>query len=308
MKIGIVDLDTSHPQNWIPIERELGHEVVGLWDGGAVHPAEYVRDFAREHDVPKVYENLRDLVPEVDAAIIHGCDWDTHVDKARPFVEAGKGVLLDKPIAGCARDLEQIESWADSGARITGGSSLRFCYETQDWLAQPEDERGSPDTVICGCGVDEFNYGIHAYSMLAGIMGAGAVSVRHLGRGTQRRVQISWQDGRTGVLIIGATEKWLPFYACIATHRGVTQYQADSGKLYRALLEATLPYLASETEELPLCGKSLCEPERWALAARISWLQDDREVVLDDLSRDDEGYDGAEFAKGYREAKYGSGA
>jgi len=32
MKIGIVDLDTSHPQNWIPIERELGHEVVGLWD------------------------------------------------------------------------------------------------------------------------------------------------------------------------------------------------------------------------------------------------------------------------------------
>jgi len=38
MKIGIVDLDTSHPQNWIPIERELGHEIVGLWDGGSVHP------------------------------------------------------------------------------------------------------------------------------------------------------------------------------------------------------------------------------------------------------------------------------
>ena len=40
MRIGIVDLDTSHPQNWIPLERELGHDVVGIWDGGAVHPRE----------------------------------------------------------------------------------------------------------------------------------------------------------------------------------------------------------------------------------------------------------------------------
>ena len=28
MRIGIVDLDTSHPQNWIPIEREMGHDIV----------------------------------------------------------------------------------------------------------------------------------------------------------------------------------------------------------------------------------------------------------------------------------------
>ena len=42
MKIGVVDLDTSHPQNWIPIERDLGHEVAGIWDGGAVHPPGYV--------------------------------------------------------------------------------------------------------------------------------------------------------------------------------------------------------------------------------------------------------------------------
>ena len=35
MRMGIVDLDTSHPQNWIPIERDLGHHVIGIWDGGA---------------------------------------------------------------------------------------------------------------------------------------------------------------------------------------------------------------------------------------------------------------------------------
>ena len=41
MRIGVVDVDTSHPENWIPIERELGHELVGVWDGGAVHPPEW---------------------------------------------------------------------------------------------------------------------------------------------------------------------------------------------------------------------------------------------------------------------------
>jgi len=41
-------------------------------------------------------------------------------------------------------------------ARITGGSSLRFCYETQAWLGKPVEERGTPHTVFCGCGVDEF--------------------------------------------------------------------------------------------------------------------------------------------------------
>ena len=305
MKIGVVDLDTSHPQNWIPIERELGHEVVGIWDGGDVHPKDYVESFAQEHEVPEVYGSLEEMVPKVDAAIIHGCDWDTHVAKARPFIEAGKGVLLDKPIAGCAADLDLIQGWADDGACVTGGSSLRFCYETQNWLAQPVEERGTPDTVVCGCGVDEFNYGIHAYSLLAGIMGTGAVSVRHLSKGAQRRVQIRWEDGRSGLLVIGPTEEWLPFYACITTERGVSQYQTESGNLYRALLEATLPYLTGEAAEPPMTGESLCEPECWALAARCSWLEGDREVLLSELAADDEGYDGAEFAEGYREAKYG---
>ncbi|MCS6831816.1 MAG: Gfo/Idh/MocA family oxidoreductase, partial [bacterium] len=211
MRIGIVDLDTSHPPSWIPIERELGHEIVGVWDGGSVHPPGYAERFATEQGVPRVYRSLEEMAGDVDCAIIHGCDWDTHIARARPFVQAGKAVLIDKPLAGKLRDLQQIVQWAHQGARITGGSSLRFCYETQRWLALSTEERGAPDTVICGCAVDEFNYGIHAYAMLAGIMGGGAHNVQHLGKGVQRRVAIRWMDGRVGIVVIGATEKWMPF-------------------------------------------------------------------------------------------------
>jgi hypothetical protein len=304
MKIGLVDLDTSHPQNWTPILRQLGHEVVGVWDGGSVHPAGYAQKFATEHAIPQVFATLTAMVAAVDCAIIHSCDWDTHIAKARLFVEAGKAVLIDKPLAGNLRDLNQLRAWVEQGARISGGSSLRFAAETQQWLAQPLAERGTPHTVLCGCAVDEFNYGIHAYAMLSGIMGGGVQSVRHLGQGVQRRIWVQWPDGRSGLLVIGASAKWMPFYATVVTERDCVHYQADAGKLYRALLEAALPYLAGETDQPPLSVDDWLEPELCALAARQSWLNADSEVSLIDLDENDPGYDGKAFAEQYRKAKY----
>jgi hypothetical protein len=307
MKIGIVDLDTSHPQNWIPIERELGHEVIGVWDGGAVHPTEYVEKFAAEKGLSRIYGSLAEMAADVDCAIIHGCDWDTHIQKARPFIEAGKSALIDKPMAGNVGDLRQLVRWAEKGARIAGSSSLRFCVEVQEWLARPVEERGTPHTAFCGCAVDEFNYGIHAYSMLSGIMGPGIERVRHLSQGPQRRIQVTWKDGRTGFLVIGSTAAYLPFYITIITEKGLSHLVADNSKLYRALLEATLPYLSGKTDTPPVPIQDLIEPELCAIAARASWLNGDAEVALADLKPDDKGYDGAEFAVGYRKMRYPNG-
>ncbi|MBN2307401.1 MAG: Gfo/Idh/MocA family oxidoreductase [Candidatus Hydrogenedentes bacterium] len=304
MRIGVVDVDTSHPENWIPIERELGHDVVGVWDGGSVHPTGYAAEFAQKLEIPRVFDSIEQMVPEVDCAIIHGCDWDTHVEKARPFVEAGKAVLVDKPIAGNARDLAQFVEWAGQGARIAGGSSLRFCYEIQAFFNTPVEERGTPHAILCGCAVDEFNYGIHAYSMLSGLMGPGMASVRHLGDNVQQHFQVKWADGRSGFLNVGAAAKWLPFYATVATEQAV-HHIPGCQDLYRALLEAVLPYLAGEADA-PLPMEQLLEPEWCALAARISRQEGGREVTLAEAKEADGGYDGAEFAEGYRKAKYPS--
>jgi len=304
MRIGIVDLDTSHPENWIPIERDLGCQIVGVWDGGAVHPPQFVRHFAERFEIPRVYDSLEAMADEVDCAIIHACDWDTHIAKARPFIARGKSVLLDKPLAGNLRDLEQISRWVSDGARITGGSSLRFCNEIRDFLARPVKQRGTPHTVLCGCGVDEFNYGIHAYSMLCAAMGPGIRSVRHLGMGQQRRIQVNWDDGRTGFLVIGKTAAWLPFYISITTERTTTQFQPDAAKVYRALLENCIPYLAGKADRPPVPIEALMEAERAALAARQSWNNGDVEVALDALDATDSGYDGRAFAAEYRAIKY----
>ena len=135
MKIGLVDLDTSHPGSWLPILRALGHEVIGVIDHGDVHPAGYATRFAAEHGIPRVFASLAETAEAVDCAIVHSCNWDTHVARTRPFIDASKAVLMDKPLAGTVADLRQLEAWAARGARITGGSSVRWCAETGAWLA-----------------------------------------------------------------------------------------------------------------------------------------------------------------------------
>lgn len=304
MRIGIVDLDTSHPAAWVPIERELGHEIVGVWDGGSVHPPTYASSFAEKHGISRVYDTLAEMAAEVDCAVIHGCDWDTHLAKARPFIEADKGVLIDKPLVGNATELQELCALAKAGARIAGGSSLRFCLEVQAFLQRPVEERGEPYTVLCGCGVDDFNYGIHAYAMLSGILGPGVKSVRHLGKGAQRRIQVNYADARTGFIVIGETTAWLPFYATIVTDRDIEQIVAETGKVYRALLEAALPYLAGEVAQPPIPMEQLIEPELCALAAKLSWEEGDREVALTELAGRAVCYDGRAFAAAYKRQKY----
>ncbi len=305
MKLAIIDVDTSHPENWIPIERDLGHEIVCIYDGGSVHPAAYVEKFAADMKVPRVCKTLAETAALADGAIIHGCDWDTHIAKAEPFVQAGKAVLLDKPVAGNLRELRKIRDWAASGARVTGGSTLRFCHEAADYLARPIEERGTPHTVFCGCAVDEFNYGIHAYAMMFAIMGPGVKSVRHLARGAQRRIQVNWPDGRMGFLVIDKADNWMPFYATVVTEKTIQHIigGSDGLVLYRDGLKAMLPFLAGAAPA-PLSPDAFIEPELCALAARQSWMNGDREVALADLDPNDKGYNGRTFADGYRKAKY----
>ncbi len=300
LKIGLVDLDTSHPGSFTPILRDQGHEVIGVFESGTVWPAGYAEAFAREHAIPRVFSDLDAMAQAVDVAIIHTCNWDLHLARCEPFLRAGKGVLIDKPLIGNLRDAQTLLDWAARGARVCGGSSLRWASEIHDFLAEPEAERGRIHTVFAGCAVDDFNYGIHAYAMLSGLLGAGATSVRYLGQSRQREIRVTWSEGRTGLLLVGAQPGYLPFYATVVTDRSVRYLEIDASRVYRALLERALPYLGGETDVPPLPLRELLEPELIALAARLSRHAHGAEIALADLAFGTPGYDGARFAAEYR--------
>ncbi|MDG0790555.1 Gfo/Idh/MocA family oxidoreductase [Cohnella ginsengisoli] len=302
MRIGLVDLDTSHPESFVPIIRSLGHEVIGVYDeGGGKSPPGYAEKFASDHGIGRVFKSLEEMAGQVDLAFIHSCDWDIHAARAEPFVRAGKAVFIDKPLAGNVRDLLRFREWAKRGAVISGGSALRYAQEVQEWRSRS----ALPESFIyalAGCANDEFYYGIHAFTMLHGLLGPGIQSVRHLGNSGQDQYEMLWSDGRRGIVSIGATENSHPFYATMITQAGAEFITADSSRLYRTLLEAVLPYFSGEAPS-PVQLDTVIETELAAIAARLSKARGGQPVELLSLAPDTTGYDGAAFARTYREQK-----
>jgi hypothetical protein len=285
-------------------EKLVDVEVVAAWDSGETRPEGFAKEFCEKHEIANAVDKMEDMMDMVDGVIVHTTNWDKHIEQAKPFVDANKPVLLDKPFAGNLKDINKILDWGKQGKRVTGGSSLRFTKEVNKYLAKPIDERGNVHTAYTCIGVDDFNYGIHGYAMASCLMGAGVRSVQYLGSSAQKNIKITWNNGNIVLMTVGKSA-WLPFNLTIVTDKNVEYIQADTALIYRSLLEAELPYLTGKEDAPPEPLEVLVEPELTALAARQSWLNNGTEVFLTDLRQDDEGYDGTQFATEYRRARMG---
>jgi len=198
-RLGLIGLCTSHPGRWVPIIRELARDIeidlVAVWDSAEVRPAGYAQEFCRQHDIPRALDSLDEMIELVDGVIVHTANWDRHISQARPFVAAKKSVLIDKPMVGNLNDAKQLRQWAQCGARITGGSSVRVAPEISQLLNIPRSQRGELHTVFASCGTDRFFYGIHGYAMLSGVLGPGVQAVQSVGQGKSSLVKLDWGDG-----------------------------------------------------------------------------------------------------------------
>lgn len=305
-KLGLVGLCTSHPESWVPIIRELNQEkivdieIVAAWDSAEIRPLGFAKQFCGRFNIPACPDNLEDMVNIVDGVIVHTLNWDKHIDQARIFAEAKKSLFIDKPIIGNTKAASQLGVWERNGVRITGGSGLRYAYEIRYFLAQPLYKRGEIHTAYACCGVDEFNYGIHAYALLSGLMGSGVKSVQYLGASGQKHIKVTWHNGTIGFATVGKSV-WLPFAAMAITDKTIRPIAIDHNKIYRALLEAMLPYMTFKSDEHHLSVNSLIEPELMAIAARVSWQNSGQEVFLNDLGINDDGYDGTQAANEYKQ-------
>jgi hypothetical protein len=308
-RLGIVGLCTSHPSNWVPVIRDLAKEkkvdvdVVAAWDSGGTRTEGFATAFCKQFNIPQPVTDLEEMVDLVDGVIIHSANWDKHLDQASLFISADKSVFIDKPMAGNLRDINQFLDWAKIGKRVTGGSSLRYAAEIKQYLTRAETERGRILTAFAGCGHDEFNYGIHAYSLLSGLIGPGINAVTCLGREGQLVNKIDWSDGKIGILNIAPGEQPFHVSAVSTIAAGHLQIRIDPYKLYRSLLESVLPYLSGRVENPPVPMNELVEPELAALAARASWQNGGTRVFLKDLAVSDRGYDGSQFEMEYRRAR-----
>src|SRR5215210_417437 len=77
-----------------------GVRVTSIWARDVLQ-AQQVAETCR---ISHVVHDYREMIDNVDAVILPTDDVSTHVDLARPFLEAGIPTFIDKPLAGSILD------------------------------------------------------------------------------------------------------------------------------------------------------------------------------------------------------------
>ncbi len=104
-------------------------------------------------------ENLIDMLDEIDALIIARDDWEEHFKMAKPFLDRGIPVFIDKPLTLSEDEIEYFLPFIESG-KLMSCSGFRFASE----LANFENIKKQIGNLKLISGVvinDLAKYGIH---------------------------------------------------------------------------------------------------------------------------------------------------
>ncbi len=124
-RIAILGCENSHADAFLYFIRDREEfsdiEVVGVY-------SDWVEAAQRLHDqfgVP-VMQGYADAVGRIDGLIITARHGDSHYKFAKPYIESGIPMFIDKPITiDCDQAAAFMRQLKENGVRISGGSSLK---------------------------------------------------------------------------------------------------------------------------------------------------------------------------------------
>ncbi len=125
-RIAILGCENSHANNFLKFINERDEfkdvEVVGVYSDDLPAAEKLNETFG----VP-VMENYTDAVGDIDGLIITARHGDNHYKYAKPYIESGIPMFIDKPITVKeAEAVEFMKKLKERDIRISGGSSLKL--------------------------------------------------------------------------------------------------------------------------------------------------------------------------------------
>ena len=269
IRLGIVDFDTSHV---VEFTKRINHKGIDKdqWvDGAEVTlgcPGESQLAPERIPGFKKEMENLgvplvdkpADLIGKVDGVLVESLEGGAHLERARPFLEAGLPCYVDKPFACSVADARKMVELADKHkVPIFSASSLRYAPELTAFVA--DDSHGkvlgavaygpSPLSEKEGLNPGMFHYGIHAVEILYTLMGPGC---QRLTCTHEKDVDVAtgqWADGR--VATVRGIRSGKADYGCVAfTEKGVYPLALGTKYIYRDLCKQIVDMFTSKKAPL----------------------------------------------------------
>jgi len=223
---------------------------VGIADAEVTHiwtddPAD-APQVAAASKISRVVPRMEDVIGEVDAVIISTDDGTDHVRRARPFVEAGLPVFVDKPMATTLAELKQFARWQRDGARILSSSGMRYAPA----VAGLQGSEWRWLTSIT-CKTWE-RYGIHALEPVYTVTGPGFLDVRTEAQEGSDLVHCRHTNGTQAT--IAAIHDAVGSFGIINAY-GVTEHRTvalrDTYSAFRGQLVAVVDWLRSGEDPYP---------------------------------------------------------
>ena len=149
---------------------------------------------ARATNIPNVVTDPLEMLGQVDAIICATDVGHEHVDRCRPFIEAGLPVFIDKPLADNEEDLRTIVKWYDEGAHIQSSSSMRYVKSTEPFYKN-KWELGKIRYIVSPMAKYWEEYGMHAIEYMYPMLGPGFEWVENLGDHDHAMVHIRHSNG-----------------------------------------------------------------------------------------------------------------
>jgi predicted dehydrogenase len=256
-----------------------GVQVTHIW---CDDPADAAK-VAKAAFIPHVVQRPEDVIGAVDAVIIPTDRGWEHVARARPFIDAGLPLFIDKPLCDRQEDLRQFIAWRQEGKAFLSTSAMHYAKEFVAARKQLPKAVGELRLLTITTAKSWERYGIHALEGVYPMLEPGGwVSVANTGSESANIVHARHAAG-VDVVLAAVSDMYGAF--CKFNAYGTTGSLAVAFEhtfySFKAQLEAFVGYL--RTGESPVPFSETVEMMKIIIAGIRSRQESGRTVMLTEI-------------------------
>lgn len=267
-RIGIVGSDNSHSMRFAELcnksdsagRKIAGAAVTHLWGVDAARNQEV----AEVGGIPHVVADPKEMIGAVDGIICVRRHGSHHLEDARPFLEAGLPVFVDKPLASSRADAEALIQLAEAKQVGFGSfSTLRYGAANVAFVEGLAETVGAIKGGTISGPADPaseydglFFYAIHCVELMHATFGFGVRTVQVSSAGNAVIAVCTYEDGRTVTLELFNGLKG--FHQQVHGTKASVYHAVDSGSAYYDGMYVILEILKNNA--WPMTPTQLLEP------------------------------------------------
>lgn len=221
LQLGIIGLSegNGHPYSWsaiingdfnekamadcgyptIPAYLSANKDTLGIDGAKVTHVWTQERrlseHIAKASLIDNVVKNMEDMIGNVDAVLLARDDPENHKVMAKPFIEAGVPIFIDKPLAFCRDDLNYFSEQIESGKFIMSSSAMRYSAGNQS-MKEHLPSVGNVKLAVAVGAKDLRKYAVHYLEGLIAFLGDPKVnSVQHISEPEKDIVYLEMDGG-----------------------------------------------------------------------------------------------------------------